>query len=102
MLCDTPQELLDLVLAEAPGAEDVLSADNPEVALAGFCLWYQGGSVTHSVAIAALKAWTPACKALKTMFLSTGGRRVLALAMKEGRPLHEDCPQCLASHVMES
>lgn len=102
MLCDTVQELLDLVRSEAPSAEEVLCADNPNFGLAGFCLWYPGGSVTHSVQIANVKAWDPACKKLKTLFLSAKGRADLAFAMQEGRPFHEGCDHCLVSNVMES
>jgi hypothetical protein len=36
------------------------------------------------------------------MFYTSDGKRALALAMKEGRPFHEGCPQCLASHVVGS
>ncbi len=102
MLCETPQELLDLVRAEAPGADDVLCSDNPEAALYGFCLWYPGGSVQHSVSVKKAMEWDPPCRELKALFMRTDGRTSLAAAMKEGRPLHEGCGHCLASHVMEN
>ncbi len=101
MLCKTPQELLDRVRAEAGRSDDVLCSDNPGAALIGFRLQYDGRTVQHSVRLKDVKEWEPPCRTLMEMFLSTDGRRNLALAMKKGRPFHESCGVCLAAHIME-
>ncbi len=91
-----------MVRSEAGRADEVRSSDNPAAALIGFSLRYPGGNVQHSVTARRAKEWEPFCRELKALFMSAEGRIALAAAMKEGRPFHEDCGQCLVSHVMES